>query len=452
MREFRDSFTAPTLAGASFRFPGSARTTFRAWTSRTCTEPASFRHCSPPIFFSRSRPIFAANLAAIDVSAPTMRIFVPKETYPGERRVAVVPSSAARLAKLGAELSVEAGVGEPLKIADAIYRAAGATVATDRGAAFGTADVILRVRKPAPEEVAFLKEGAVHISLLDPFNERKLVDQLARAGAVTVSMELIPRIAVAQKMDALSSQANLAGYAAVVLAAATIDRVFPMMMTAAGTIKPLRMFVIGVGVAGLQAIATARRLGATVEAFDTRPVVEEQVRSLGAKFVKADIGATGETAGGYAKALTSEQLLKQREVMAEHVAQADIVITAAQVFGKRAPLILTTEMVQRMRPGSVVVDLAVETGGNVEGALLEEQVEVNGVRILGPGNIASRVAGNASDTFSTNVSAFVEHFWDKEVNGLRIDLSDPILKACVVTCRGEICNELLRQAYAQEKP
>ncbi len=380
-----------------------------------------------------------------------MRIFVPKESYPGERRVALVPSSAARLAKLGAELSVETSLGEAVRITDDSYRAAGAAIISDRQAAFGTADAILRVRKPMPEEVALLKKGAMHISLLDPFNERKLVEGLAQAGAVTVSMELIPRIAVAQKMDALSSQANLAGYAGVVLAAATIDRVFPMMMTAAGTIKPLRMFVIGVGVAGLQAIATARRLGATVEAFDTRPVVEEQVRSLGAKFVKADLGATGETAGGYAKALTPEQLQKQREVMAEHVAQADIVITAAQVFGKRAPLILTTEMLERMRPGSVVVDLAVETGGNVEGARLEEQVEVNGVRVLGPGNITSRVAGNASETFSTNVSAFVEHFWDEEVKGLHIDLSDPILKACVVTYRGEICNELLRQVYAQEK-
>jgi NAD(P) transhydrogenase subunit alpha len=377
-----------------------------------------------------------------------MQIFVPKETFPGERRIALVPAAVARLKKLGAQVAVEAGLGQAIRLSDDAYSAAGADLLADRGAALRTADLILRVRKPSTEEIALLKRQAIQIGLLDPFTEQAVVEQLAQAGVTTVSMELIPRTAAAQKMDALSSQANLAGYAGVILAASVIDRVFPMMMTAAGTIKPLRMLVIGVGVAGLQAIATGRRLGATVEAFDTRPVVEEQVRSLGAKFVKADLGETGETAGGYAKALTPEQLQKQRAVMVEHVAQADVVITAAQVFGKPAPVVLTRAMIERMRPGSVVVDLAMETGGNVESSKAGEQVEVNGVRVLGPLNVPGQVAGNASETFSTNISAFVEHFWNGD--RMKIDLSDPILQACVVTHEGEICQEMLRRFYGKD--
>jgi H+-translocating NAD(P) transhydrogenase subunit alpha len=375
-----------------------------------------------------------------------MRIFVPKESFPGERRIALVPSAVSRLQKIGAKIGVEAGLGRAVNLADAAYESAGATIIGDRAGGFREAQMILRVRKPSAEEVSLLQSNSIQISLLDPFSEKDLVHELARAGVTAISMELIPRIAAAQKMDALSSQANLAGYSGVIAAAGAIDRVFPMMMTAAGTIKPLRLLVIGVGVAGLQAIATGRRLGATVEAFDTRPVVEEQVKSLGAKFVKVELGETGETAGGYAKALTPEQLEKQRAVLASHVAQADVVITAAQVFGKRAPVVLTTAMIQGMRPGSVVVDLAAETGGNVEGSKMGEQVEVHGVQVLAPANPAGQVAGNASETFSTNVSAFVEHFWKN--GGMQIDLTDPILKACVVTHGGAIANEMIRQFYA----
>ena len=235
---------------------------------------------------------------------------------------------------------------------------------------------------------------------------------------------------------------------AVIAAAGTIDRIFPMMMTPSGTIKPLRVFVIGVGVAGLQVIATAKRLGARVEAFDTRPVVEEQVHSLGAKFVKVDLGETGQTAQGYARELTPEQLEKQREVMAQHCAKADIVITTAQVFGRKAPLIVTNEMVDQMQPGSVIVDMAVESGGNVECSQPDETVERNGVRVLGLRNLPGRVARNASDMYSNNLAALLEHFWDKESKTFRIDLADEILKHCVLTHDGKIVNETIAKLYA----
>ena len=331
---------------------------------------------------------------------------------------------------------------------DSEYESAGAKISTDRARSLAEADMLLRLRKPPSDEVDLLKKGCIHASFLDPFNERELVLRLAAAEVTAVSMEMIPRTAVAQKMDVLSSQANLSGYVAVIIAATRASRIFPMLITPAGTIKPLRVFVIGVGVAGLQAIATARRLGAAVEAFDTRPVVEEQVKSLGAKFVKADLGETGETAGGYAKPLTPEQLQKQREVMAQHVAQADVVITAAQVFGKKAPVIVTTEMVKQMRPGSMIVDTAIETGGNVECSKYDEEVEVNGVRIIGFANLPGRVAANASEMYSNNMSAFVEHFWDKGAKAFRLDLTNDILERVRDYPRGKICSEIIQTAYA----
>jgi|ERR1700736_2139130 NAD(P) transhydrogenase subunit alpha len=374
-----------------------------------------------------------------------LRIFAPTESHPGETRAPLVPATVAKLAKLGAEVEVQRGLGASIYFADSEYEAAGAKISADRRRSLADADIVLRLRKPPPEEIDLLKRGSIHISFLDPFNERALVEALAKAGVSAISMEMIPRIAVAQKMDALSSQANLAGYVAVTVAAAASKRIFPMMMTPAGTVKPLRVFVIGVGVAGLQAIATARRLGATVEAFDTRPVVEEQVKSLGAKFVKADLGETGETAGGYAKALTPEQLAKQRDVMAARAAQSDIVITAAQVFGRKAPVILTTEMVRQMRPGSVVVDTAIETGGNVECSEFDKEVEINGVKVIGFANLAGRAAANASEMYSNNLGAFVEHFWDTD--HFNLDLNNELLKACVITHGADICNETIRNQY-----
>jgi H+-translocating NAD(P) transhydrogenase subunit alpha len=359
----------------------------------------------------------------------------------------LLPSGVARLAKLGAEVEVEDGLGGALECADQEYESAGAKLSTDRIHSLGAADMVLRLRKPVLEEIDLLKEGCIHASFLDPFNERDLVLRMAAAGITAVSMEMIPRTAVAQKMDVLSSQANLSGYVAVIIAANRSSRLFPMLITPAGTIKPLRVFVIGVGVAGLQAIATARRLGASVEAFDTRPVVEEQVKSLGAKFVKADLGETGETVGGYAKPLTPEQLQKQREVMGEHIRQADVVITAAQVFGRKAPVIVTTAMVEQMRPGSLIVDTAIETGGNVECSKYDEEIEVNGVRVIGFANLPGRVAANASEMYSNNMSAFVEHFWDKGGKVFSLDLSNPILKGCVITHGGKICSETIRDIY-----
>src|SRR6516165_3295917 len=377
-----------------------------------------------------------------------MRIFVPKEIHPGESRAALVPGTVAKLIRLGAEVAIEQGLGASINCAENEYEGAGAKLSSDRHQSLAGADMVLRVRKPPSNEIDLLKEGCIHVSLLDPFNEQAVVKQLASAGVSAISLEMIPRTAVAQKMDVLSSQANLAGYFSVILAASSVNRIFPMMTTAAGTIKPLRMFVIGVGVAGLQAIATGRRLGAWVEAFDTRVVVEEQVKSLGAKFVKADLGETGETAGGYAKALTPEQLQKQREVMAEHAAQADVVITAAQVFGRKAPVIITSEIIGRMKPGSVIVDTAVETGGNVECATSENVADVGGVKILRLANLPSRVAANASEMYSSNLGAFIEHFWDKEAKMFRLDLMNDILRASVITHGGEICNETIRAAYA----
>ena len=375
-----------------------------------------------------------------------MRIFVPRETRPGERRVPVVPAGAKRLAQLGAEVEVEANAGAAIGAADADYTAAGAAISRDRRQSLCAADLVLRLNKPPVEEIPLLKKGAIHVSHLDPFNERALIEALARAGVSAIAMELIPRTTLAQQMDALSSQANLAGYVAVIMAAARLNRILPMMMTPAGMITPARVFVIGAGVAGLQAIATAKRVGARVEAFDTRPVVEDQVKSLGARFVKLDLGETGQTRNGYARALTSEQIQRQRDAMAKHCAEADIVITTAQVFGRKAPLIVTTGMVKGMRPGSVVVDLAAETGGNVECVRAGEEVDVQGVRVLGFTNLAGYAPVNASQVYSSNVGSLVEHFWDRERKTFNVNREDEIIRGCLVTHAGEIVNEIVRNA------
>src|SRR5205809_3424824 len=376
-----------------------------------------------------------------------MRIFVPKETALGEKRAPVVPETAKKLVALGAEVAVETGIGASIHRSDAEYESAAASVIGDHIAGLRDADVVLRLQKPPIKEVAQLGEGTVHISFLDPFNERDLIEQFAAAKVSAISMEMIPRTTVAQKMDALSSQRSLAGYLAVILAAEELDRIFPMMITPAGTVQPARVFVIGVGVAGLQAIATAKRLGARVEAFDTRPLVEEQVRSLGARFVKVDLGETGQTEQGYATALTEEQLAAQREVIGKHCAISDVVITTAQIFGQKAPLIVTTKMVEQMRPGSVIVDLAVEAGGNVECAALEKVVEVNGVRVFGYANMPSRAATPASEMYSNNLGNFVEHLWNKERNAMVIDPADELLRGCLITNGGKVVNETIKGHY-----
>lgn len=376
-----------------------------------------------------------------------MNIAVAKEVHEGETRVAMIPEHVAKLVKAGAEVAIESGLGQTLRIVDDEYTKAGASVTPDRKALIQKANMILRIRKPAAEEVELMKPGCIYISLLDPFNERELIEKFNARGVSAISMEMIPRITRAQKMDVLSSQANLAGYAAVIVAAERLDKILPMMMTPAGTIAPARVFVIGVGVAGLQAIATAKRLGARVEAFDTRPVVEEQVKSLGARFVKIDLGETGQTKDGYAKALTDEQLQKQREGMAKVCASADIVITTAQLFGRPAPLIVTEDMVGSMQPGAVIVDLAVESGGNVAGSQVGREVDVDGVRVIGLANLPGRVAVNASQMFSSNLYNLVEDSWNPDEKRFELNFEDEIIQGCVITHGGKIVNEMIQKHY-----
>ncbi|MGA1530014.1 MAG: NAD(P) transhydrogenase subunit alpha [Kiritimatiellia bacterium] len=372
-----------------------------------------------------------------------MNIFVAKETLAGESRVPVIPATAEKLVKLGASLSVESGMGASLGIADEAYVKAGASIA-NRSEGQAAADIVLRLRKPSPSDLDGIKPGSIHVSYLDPFNEHELIREMATRQISAVSLEMIPRSTIAQKMDVISSQANLGGYVSVILAAERLSKILPMMTTPAGTIAPAKVFVIGVGVAGLQAIATAKRLGAIVEAFDTRPVVEDQVKSLGAKFVKIDLGETGQTKDGYAKALTEEQLAIQRQAMAKHCAGADIVITTAQVFGRKAPVIVTADMVAGMNPGSIVVDMAVETGGNVEGSALNQEVDVKGVTIIGLGNLPGRVAVHASQMYSSNLYNFIEHFWNKDEKSFALKRDDDIIKGCLITHGGEVVNETIK--------
>jgi NAD(P) transhydrogenase subunit alpha len=376
-----------------------------------------------------------------------MRISVPRETYPGENRVPVTPETAKKLIRLGADLVVEAGLGEGTGFSDQEYQDAGVTISSDREALFTQADMLLRLRKPSQDEIALMKEGCVHVSYLDPFNERALIETLQNKGVTSISMEMIPRTTRSQKMDALSSQANLAGYMTVMLGATHLPRILPMMMTPAGTLKPAKVFVIGAGVAGLQAIATAKRLGARVTAFDTRSVVAEQVQSLGATFLEIDLGETGQTKDGYAKALTEEQIAKQREAQKAVIAESDIVITTAQVFGRKPPVLVTQDMLEGMAPGSIVVDMAAETGGNVEGSVPNEVITLNGVTIVGLGNLPNYVAKDASQMYASNLYNLVEDAWDKEANRFAIDFEHDILPGCIITHGGEVTNTTIKQFY-----
>ena len=372
-----------------------------------------------------------------------MKISVPREVHAGEARAPLTPDGVAKLVKLGAQVEVETGLGRAAGYSDEAYLHAGAILTPDRQQLISSGDIVLRLRKPPAEEIALLKPGCIHASLLDPFNEKELVEELAARGVSAISMEFIPRITRAQKMDVLSSQANLAGYEAVILAARYTNKIFPMMTTAAGTILPAKVFIIGVGVAGLQAIATAKRLGAKVTAYDTRPVVEEQVKSLGAQFLKMDIGETGQTADGYAKQLTPEQIQKQREQMKKTCADSDVVITTAQVFGRKAPVLVTAEMLDAMKPGAVVVDLAVESGGNVEGIVLNEVADRKGVKLVGIANLPGRVPLHASQVYAANLVSLVEEYWDKKEKTFNLKLDDEIIKGCLITHGGKVVNEKL---------
>ena len=377
-----------------------------------------------------------------------MQIGVPKETWPGEVRAAMVPANASKLINQGFSVAVQRGLGSASGYSDAEYAEAGATVSDDRASLLAGSDIVMAVRKPDAADVSSLKKGALYVSFLDPFNEKPLVESIAAQGATAISMEMVPRSTRAQKMDALSSQANLAGYVTVIQASFHLPKIMPMMMTPSGTIAPARVFVIGAGVAGLQAIATAKRLGARVEAFDTRPVVAEQVQSLGAKFVEIDLGDTGQTDQGYAKELTPEQVEMQREGQKAIISQSDVVITTAQLFGRPAPQIIGRDMVESMKPGSVIIDMAVETGGNVEGSVMNEVVEINGVKVVGQGNLPGEVARNASDMYSNNLLNLVMEFWDSEAKTLNLDPEDEIIAACVITRDGAVVNETIKNIYS----
>ncbi|HAV13903.1 MAG TPA: NAD(P)(+) transhydrogenase (Re/Si-specific) subunit alpha [Opitutae bacterium] len=370
------------------------------------------------------------------------RLFAPTETHPAETRAAIAPVTVKKLIDLGIEVLVQTGAGKKSDYSDQDYSDAGATIVADAKSGYDQADIVTRVRKPEPVELAQVKAGTLHISFLDPFNEKELINNLAKREIASISLEMIPRSTLAQKMDALSSQANLAGYAAVTMSADRMTKILPMMMTPSGTISPARYFIIGVGVAGLQAIATAKRLGARVEAFDTRPVVEEQVKSLGAKFVKVDLGEMGQTDQGYAKELTPEQLEKQRLEMAKACARADVVITTAKLFGRKAPLILNQEVLDQMQPGSILIDLAVESGGNIEGSKVgDEVVTEKGVRIIGPENLEGYYPKDATLMLASNFYNLIEHFWDTEAKDFKYDIEDEILSGCLITKGGTIVHE-----------
>ena len=376
-----------------------------------------------------------------------MKIGVPKETVRGERRVALVPGVIASLAAKGAEVLVEAGAGTAAGFTNAAYTGKGAQIVS-REQLFAGADVVVQVR--AGGDLSALRSGQAVIGFLDPLGAPQAMRDLAGTGATAFSIELMPRITRAQSMDALSSQATVAGYKAVLMAADKLPRMFPMLMTAAGTITPARVFVLGAGVAGLQAIATAKRLGAVIEAYDVRPEVKEQVQSVGAKFVELPLDtAAAEGTGGYAAAQDESFYRRQREVLARVVAGSDVVITTAAIPGQKSPVLITREMVESMAPGSVIVDLAAERGGNCEATKADEVVEINGVTVLGPTNLPATVPYHASQMYAKNVSAFLLHLMKD--GQLSVDREDEITRETLVTQGGEVVNERVKKLLSDSR-
>lgn len=371
-----------------------------------------------------------------------MRVVFPSEHDASESRVAVTPDSVRTIAGLGLSVAVERGIGAKLGWADTDYESAGASVETGDALVAGPA-LVCSVQPPDPGRIVSIPRGSMYAGFLDPFNRGELVKAFAEGGVSAMSMEMVPRTTRAQKLDALSSQHSIAGYYMVLLAAERLGRVLPMMATPSGVLHPARVLVIGAGVAGLQAIATAKRLGARIEAFDTRPAVKEQVESLGAKFIDIDLGETGEQ-GGYAKELTPEQQAKQQAGMVKALERSDVVITTAALFGRPAPTIITSEMLGKMKPGSLVVDYAVSSGGNVEGSVADEEVDIGGVRVVGFRNFAGRVATDASRMYANNIAGLVQVLLDEESKSLKIDRDDDIVAGCLVTHDGEIVNEMIR--------
>lgn len=369
-----------------------------------------------------------------------VNIAVPKEINPEESRVAATPDSVKRLIGLGCKVVIEKGAGAASRFSDDEYEAAGALLADTAKEAMANADIILKVRRPAMNELSAMKPDVVVIATMDPHGHEKDLATMAKANLVTIAMEFMPRITRAQSMDILSSQANLAGYQAVIDAAQEYDRAFPMMMTAAGTVPAAKCFVMGAGVAGLQAIATARRLGAQVSATDVRPASKEQVESLGAKFiaVEDDEFKNAETAGGYAKEMSDSYKGKQAALIAQHITKQDIVITTALIPGKEAPRLVSKDMLVTMRQGSVLVDLAVERGGNVEGSKAGAVTEIHHVKVVGHLNVAGRIAATASQLYAKNLFAFVETLIDKENEKLAIDWDDELVRATLLTRDGHV--------------
>ena len=375
-----------------------------------------------------------------------MIVGVPAETYPDERRVALIPAMAPKLTRAGLEVLVEPGAGAQAGYPDSAFETQGARLAPDRTAVFSSADVLVYVHGPAAAgaDLALLRDGQVVVGLLDPLGAPAAAGQLAERGVTAFALELVPRISRAQPMDALSSMATIAGYKAALMAAESLPKMYPMMITAAGTITPARVFVVGAGVAGLQAIVTSRRLGAVVHAYDIRPVVKEQVESLGARFVELGLETEGaEGAGGYARAMGEEFYRRQREVMAQVVAESDVVITTAAVPGRQAPTLITAEMVSGMRPGSIVVDLAAEGGGNCEPTRPRETVQAHGVTIVGPVNLPSAIPYHASQMYANNVAAFLGNLFAD--GRLRLNLEDPIIHDTLLTHAGEVRNTRVRE-------
>ncbi|MBX8783550.1 Re/Si-specific NAD(P)(+) transhydrogenase subunit alpha [Ochrobactrum sp. GRS2] len=375
-------------------------------------------------------------------------IFIPVETDPSETRVAATPETVKKLIGYGFKIIVESGAGITSRITDQTYTEAGAQIGKTTD--IKTADIILKLRRPSSTELKNYKTGAVLIAMLDPYGHEDSVAAIAQAGLTAFTMEFMPRITRAQVMDVLSSQANLAGYQAVIDAAAEYGRAMPMMMTAAGTVPAAKVFVMGAGVAGLQAIATARRLGAVVTATDVRPAAKEQVASLGAKFVAVEDEEfkAAETAGGYAKEMSKDYQAKQAALVADHIAKQDIVITTALIPGRAAPRLVSAEMVASMKPGSVLIDLAVERGGNVEGAVAGQVVEKDGVKIIGHMNTAGRIAASASQLYARNLFAFLETLIDKDTKQVAINLDDELVKATVLTHQGAIVHPTFADAKA----
>ncbi len=368
-----------------------------------------------------------------------VKLFIPKETAAGERRVAAVPETIKRYVKEGVEVIVESGAGTLADVLDGDYRDAGATIASDATTAWSEADIVFRVAPPTVEEVKRIKERALLISFVAPHRNLDLVKALVEKKISCMSMELVPRTTKAQTMDALSSQANIAGYKAVLLAGWKLGRYYPLLMTAAGTIKPSRVVIMGAGVAGLQAVATAKRLGAIVEVSDIRSVVKEQVESLGGRFIPLPDMESGEGSGGYAKEMGEEFLRKQREIVAEHVKEANVVICTALIPGRKAPVLVSEEMVRSMKTGSVIIDLAVEAGGNCSLSKMDEEVEVDGVRIFGPSNLASSMASDASLVYSRNLVALLMNMWKD--GDVFYDLEEEVTDGTLLTHDGLVRHE-----------